>query len=143
MDPLTSSPRASTLQLDEVARLSGAARRSSRWYRTYLLVFAAASFVLAVTTGLLAGTPGVAVVTGVWAAFVASSSVWVVRRPTAIRGMKQLHLGVMLGWTAAWAVTVVVGSTVFPGQLGWWVLGGVLTATAPVAGAVLAHRRTA
>jgi len=143
MDPMTSSPSAPTVQLDEVARLSGAARRSSRWYRTYLLVFAAASFVLAVATGLLAGTPGVAVVTGLWAAFVAVSSVWVVRRPTAIRGMKQLHLGVMLGWTAAWVVTVVVGSTVFPGQLGWWVLGGVLTAAAPVAGAVLAHRRTA
>ena len=143
MDPTTSTPTAPTVQLDQVARLSGAARRSSRWYRTYLVVFAAASFALAVATGLLAGTPGVAVVTGLWAAFVAVSSVWVVRRPTAIRGMKQLHLGVMLGWTAAWAVTVVVGSTVFPGQLGWWVLGGLLTASAPMTGAVLAHRRTA
>ncbi|GAA1429778.1 hypothetical protein GCM10009616_12660 [Microlunatus lacustris] len=143
MHPVTSSSDVPPAQLEEVARLSGAARRSSRWYRTYLLVFAAASFVLAVATGLLAGTPGVAVVAGLWAAFVAVSSVWVGRRPTAIRGMKRLHLGVMAGWTAAWLLTVVLGTAVFPEHLRWWVLGGLLTAAAPVVGAVLAHRRTA
>ncbi len=142
MEPTTTSPAASAAQLDQVARLRDTARRSSRWYRTYLLVFAAASFVLAVGTGQFAGGAGGAVVTGLWAAFVAVSSVWVARRPTAIRGMQRLHLGVVLAWTAAWALTVVVGSTTFPGQLGWWVLGGLLTATPPVVGAVLAHRRT-
>jgi hypothetical protein len=140
MDISTTSPAA---QLDQVARLRDTARRSSRWYRTYLLVFAGASFGLAVGTGWSGGGVGVAVVTGLWAVFVAVSSVWVVRRPTSIRGMSRLHLGVVLAWTAAWALTVVVGSTTFPDALGWWVLGGLLTATPPVVGAVLAHRRTA
>ena len=143
MEPVATSPAVSADQLDRAARLSGAARRSSRWYRTYLVVFAAGSFVLAVATGLWAGGPGVAVVTGVWAAFIALSSVWVTRKPTTIRGMKGLHLGVMLAWTVAWVLTVVLGSTVFTGQLAWWVVGGLLTAAAPAVGAVLAHRRTA
>jgi hypothetical protein len=137
------SPHPPADQLDQAVRPSGAARRSSRWYRTYLLVFAAGSLVLSVGTGLWVGGPGVAVVTAIWAAFVALSSVWVTRKPTTIRGMKGLHLGVMLGWTVAWVLTVVLGSTVFPDQLGWWVVGGLLTAAAPAVGAVLAHRRTA
>ena len=143
MDPVITTPAVSAAQLDQAARLSGAARRSSRWYRGYLLVFAAATFVLALATGLWAGAAGVAVVTGLWGAFVAVSSVWLARRPTTIRGMTRLHLGVMLAWAAAWALTVVLGSTVFAGQLGWWVAGGLLTAAAPLVGAALAHRRTA
>jgi hypothetical protein len=152
MDPLSSpfagtpsSPAASlepSAALEQATRLSSRARRSTRWYGHYLLGFAAASLVMSVLTGV-SGRRGVLVVTVVWAVLIALSSVWVARQQTVIRGMTRLHLTVMLGWTVAWLVTVLVGTTTFSGQLGWWVLGGAAVALSPVLGAVVALRRTA
>jgi hypothetical protein len=140
--PTSFSPSPSA-DLDRAARLSAAARRSTRWYSQYLLVFAAASFLLAVLTGVFSRPAGVVVTTSLWAVFVVASSVWAARRPTAIRGMSRLHLAVMAGWTLAWCLTVVLGSVYFRDQLWWWLLGGLAVAAAPLAGAAAARRRTA
>jgi hypothetical protein len=143
MEPPTSTPSAPSTDLDRAAQLSATARRSTRWYSHYLAVFAAASFLLAVLTGVFSGPSGVAVTSSLWAVFVVVSSVWAARKPTAIRGMTRLHLAVMAGWTLAWGLTVVLGSLYFRDQLWWWLLGAVAVAAAPVAGAVAARRRTA
>lgn len=45
--------------LRRAAQLSGQARRSGRWYGTYLLVFAAGSFAISILTGALRGPSGV------------------------------------------------------------------------------------
>jgi hypothetical protein len=129
--------------LAHAARLSDRARRSTRWYGRYLLVFAAGSFVVAVLTGLLRGPSGVLTTTLLWVAFLTVTTVWIGRKKTAIRGMTRIHLVVMLFWGLLWAGTVLIGEHLFPDRIGWWVLGGVAVALPPVVGAVVAFRRTA
>ena len=128
--------------LRRAAELSGRARRSSRWYVRYLLVFAVGSFAMSVLTGAFPGGPGVAVTTGLWAVFLAVTTGWISRKQTAIRGMTPLHLTVMAGWTVAWLATVLLGTSYFRGDLWWWVLGGAAVAACPAVGAVVAHRRS-
>ncbi len=143
MEPLTTDPVVTTADLDRATHLREAARRSTRWYSHYLVVFGVASFGVAVLTGTLDGPSGVALTMGLWAAFLAVSTAWVARRRTAIQGMTRLHLTVMACWTVTWAATVILGKNVFDGQLWWWVLGGLAVAAGPLVGAVVAHRRTA
>jgi hypothetical protein len=129
--------------LDQAARLSGRARRSTRWYGRYLLVFAAGSFAVSVLTGTLRGPSGVLVTTVLWMVFLVVTTVWIARKRTAIRGMTRLHLPVMVCWGLAWAGTVVIGEDHFADRIGWWLLGGVVVALPPLVGAALAFRRTA
>ena len=136
-------PHASSTALEHAAQLSATARRSTRWYGNYLLVFAAGSFAFSVLTGVLHGGHGVAVTTGLWAVFLAVTTVWIARKQTSIKGMTRLHLYVMLGWTAAWSATVLLGEAYFAAQVWWWLLGGAAVALPPVVGAVVAYRRTA
>ena len=139
-DPRSSDDPAAALR--RATELSGRARRSSRWYVGYLLVFAAGSFAVSVLTGAFPRPAGIAVTTGSWIAFLAVTTAWISRKQTSIRGMTRLHLTVMAGWTAAWLATVLLGTSLFRGDLWWWVLGGALVAASPTAGALVAHRRS-
>lgn len=129
--------------LEQAARLSAQARRSTRWYASYLLVFAAGSFVASVLTGALRGPYGVLITTLLWAAFLVVTTLWIARKKTSIKGMTRLHLPVMVGWGLAWTSTVLIGEHYFADRIGWWVLGGAAVALSPLIGAALAFRRTA
>lgn len=141
--PDTATTSAPQDALEQAARLSGQARRSTRWYGSYLLVFAAGSFAVSVLTGALQGPSGVLVTTLLWVAFLTVTTIWIARKKTAIRGMNRLHLPVMLFWALAWGATVLIGEHYFADRIGWWVLGGVAVALPPLVGAALAFRRTA
>jgi hypothetical protein len=141
--PETTPPPAPRDALMQAARLSDQARRSTRWYGRYLLVFAAGSFVVSVLTGAVPGPYGVLVTTLLWAAFLLVTTLWIARKKTAIRGMTRLHLPVMVCWGLVWTANVLVGEHYFADRVGWWVLGGIAIALPPVVGAVVAFRRTA
>ena len=132
----------STAALHRAQQLDHQARRSARWYVRYLIVFALASFVMASLFGVLPGRWGVAVLTPVWVVFVVALSVWSTRQRASVRGMTQMHLTMMLGWTLAWLATVIVGSSYFPATLWWWVLGGAVMAIPPLLTARQVDRRT-
>lgn len=128
--------------LRRATELSGHARRSARWYVSYLLAFAAGSFAVSVLTRAFPGPSGVAVTTSLWVVFLAATTGWIARKQTSIRGMTPLHLAVMAGWTLAWLATVLLGTSYFRGDLWWWVLGGAVVAACPLAGALVAYRRS-
>ena len=136
-------PTASTDALERATQLSGRARRSTRWYGSYLLVFAAGSFAVSVLTGAVPGPRGTLTVMLLWAAFLAVTTIWIARQKTSIRGMTRLHLAVILSWAVLWGITVTVGEHYFADQLWWWVAGGLAIALPPVVGAVVTFRRTA
>ena len=129
--------------LQEAARLRARVRRSGRWYVHYLVIYAGISLVMSTLFGVLGSRLAVALLTPLWVAFVALMSGWAGKQRAAMRGFTRLHLTVMLGWTAAWLVTVLVGTHYYPHTLWWWAFGGLLTAIAPLLGARSAYRRTA
>ena len=92
--------------------------------------------------GLMGGRWAAIVITPIWVLLVVALSVWSMRQRSVVAGMGWIHAWVISGWTVAWAVTVFVGSSVYPDTLPWWVLGGLLTAIPPVIGAVVTARRT-
>jgi hypothetical protein len=128
--------------LRQAAELSAATRRAGRWYATYLMIYAAATFAMCVGFGLIGGRWSAVVLTPIWVLMVVALSIWSARQPTTVAGMGRIHLWVVGGWTVAWGVTVFVGGFLFPHTLAWWVLGGLLTALPPVVGAVIVARRT-
>lgn len=58
-------------------------------------------------------------------------------------GFGRLHGAVIGTWAVLWVITVIIGSTRYQGQPGWWVVGGVAMAVPCLLGAVVAHHRTA
>jgi hypothetical protein len=138
MEPLTA-----TNSLDVATRLNAAARRSTLWYARYLGAFAAVSLAVALLFGVLGSRSGAIVITPVWVLAVSALTVWAMRHKTTVQDMTRLHLLVIGGWAAAWMVTVLVGSIVFPQQLWWWALGGVAMAVPPLIGAAVVLRRSA
>ena len=132
-----------TQALQQAAHLQGRARSASRWYTRYLVVYGVVSFVFASLFGVVGNRWGAAVLTPLWAVFVALLSAWSFRKKTAILGFGRLH-GIVIGaWAVLWGITVLVGSNRYQGQLGWWVAGGAAMALPCFVGAVVAHRRTA
>lgn len=119
-------------------RPAGPAARADRWYVRYLLASGAASLVAATVLGLVDGSVlAVAVSMPVWLAVLVGLSVWSGRRQRGDR----LPTAVFAGWAAGWALTVGLGTTVFPGVLAWWVAGGAVMAAAAAVGAYATHRR--
>lgn len=137
------NPRAATDTLDTAIRMNATARRSTRWYAGYLGAFAALSLVMALLFGVMGGRWGATVATPVWVLSVGALTVWAVRHKTTVQHMTRLHLLVIGCWAAAWMLTVLLGSTVFPQQLWWWALGGVLMGVPPLLGAAVVLRRSA
>lgn len=141
MEPTPITATTSAEDLRRAAELSGRARRSTRWYARYLLVFALGSFLLSVLTGTLPGRSGVLTTTLLWMGLIVVLSVYAARQRTAIRSFGRLHGAVMAGWTVAWCATVVLGERFFADQLWWWLLGGVAVALPPLVGARVTRRR--
>ncbi|MQA82844.1 MAG: hypothetical protein GEV10_31065 [Streptosporangiales bacterium] len=110
---------------------------AARWYVGYLLASGAASLVAATALGLVdRPVLWTAISMPLWLAVLLGLSVWSSRR----RGGDRLPTAVFAGWAAAWAATVGLGTTVFPGVLAWWVAGGVVMAATTGAGAYATHR---
>lgn len=132
------------------ARPTARADTAARWYVRYLLASGAASLATATVLGLVDGSVlATAISMPVWLAVLVGLSVWSGRRPRGEHrgGHRGEHRGdrlptaVFAGWAAAWAATVGLGTTVFPGVLAWWVAGGAVMAAAACVGAYATHRR--
>ena len=118
--------------LERAAHLQQQGRRAARWYVRYLVAFAVASFVMAALFGVVGSFWGAAVITPLWVVFVCSLSVWAAHRRTFLKNFGRRHTAMILVWSAAWALTVIVGTRSFPGQVWWWALGGIAMAAAPL-----------
>lgn len=116
---------------------------SRRWYVGCLVGYGLASLALATAFGFV-DRPllPVAISMPLWVACVVGLSVWAVRQRTGVRGFATIHLAVIVGWAAAWAATVGMGTTAFPGVWPWWLGGGVVMAGTAFAGAWVTHRRS-
>lgn len=132
----------SAATLDRAQQLAREARRSARWYVRYLIAFAAASLVMSTLYGVLGGVWGVAILTPLWVVFLTVLTVYSTRQRTVVRGMTRVHTTMIVAWAIGWGITVIVGSTVFPDRVWWWVLGGLITATPPLLAARRIHERT-
>lgn len=121
--------------------LSAAGRASSRWYIRWLAIFAVMSFGLSLGVGLTGGPRAIVVVMVVWGAFIVALTAWSARQQTWGPGMTRTHMAVMICWAVIWGLVVVLGSTRFVGEPGWWVPGGLALAAPPLVGAVRVARR--
>lgn len=128
--------------LEHADQLSSRARRAGRWYSLFLLVFGAASVLFASSFSFITSEWGVMTLTGLFLLATTALLVWAMRQRTALAGMGRLHAFVMVVWGLLWGVTVIVGSSVFPGRPLWWVSGGVAMALPCLVGAWIAYRRT-
>lgn len=116
-------------------RLAGRAR----WTRRYFALFALASPVMVLTVGL-GGRWAVLPATLGWAAVMTVMVVWAQRQGVVGRGSWRLHAIAWGAWGALWAVTVVVGSTLYPGVAAFWVPAALVVTAPLVVAAVLTGR---
>lgn len=128
--------------LDQAHRLAQNAKRSSRWYATYLVIYAVATFVVSLIIGATASPLGVALGMGLWAVVLVALTIYAHRAKTAVKQFGLLHGLVIASWTILWIITVVVGSMFFGGILGWWIAGGIACAVPPLVGAAIVLKRT-
>lgn len=113
-----------------------------RWLVRYYLILGVASLLVGAAFGLFHGPVAMVTLVTIWMAVVVGISIYANTRRAVVRGMGRLHMTVMLGWSAAWILTVGFGTG---RNLGWqWYLfGGVLMLAVCLAGAYVAYRRTA
>ena len=128
--------------LAQAQRLHDATRQAGHWYTRYLLVYAAASFLVAALFGVLGNHWGMLVLMPLWLVVIVALSVWSARARASMVGFGRLHGAVIGSWAVLWAVTVVVGSERYQGRPAWWVPAGVALALPSLVGAWVAHRRT-
>lgn len=128
--------------LTDADRLARAARRSARWYASYLLLYAVGTFVLSILVGLWAGTAALAGAMVLWLLLIAALSLYAARQKATIKRFGLLH-GMVIGtWASLWIITVLFGSMYFGDNPSWWVGGGIATALPPVVGAAIVLYRT-
>lgn len=128
--------------LENADRLSSKARQAGRWYARFLILFAVASALFASSFTLVSDKAGSLAMTGVFLAVTFVLLGWAQRQKTVLAGMGRVHSAVMLCWGLLWAVTVVVGSEVFPGEPAWWISGALAMAAPCLVGAHVTYRRT-
>jgi hypothetical protein len=128
--------------LEHAEQLSSKARRAARWYVVFLILFGLASAAMAASFSLVGSARGSLTVTLTFLAVTFVLLGWGQRQSTTLVGMGRIHLAVMLSWGGLWAVTVLVGSFVFPGEPGWWVSGGIAMAAPCLVGSYVTQRRT-
>lgn len=121
--------------------LTAKVRRSARWYGRYLLAYALGAFVLCLLFGLAPVKIAIAVGMPLWMMFIVALSVYSARSRTAMRGLGNIHAGVIGSWTVLWGITIILGSTHFQDWLPWWILGGTACALPGLIGAVAVFRR--
>ncbi|HEY5821378.1 MAG TPA: hypothetical protein VIT20_05355 [Propionibacteriaceae bacterium] len=127
--------------LDRAAQLSGRSRLSTRWFATYLLIFAVGSFAMAMAFAFIGPRWSATIVTPVWLIFVVSISLYANRQKAVPRGVMKIN-GIMMGaWALIWA-GVVIGSFQVDQQLWWWIVGGLAMATPPLVARHIVQRQT-
>lgn len=116
-------------------RLAGRAR----WTRRYFSLFALASLVMVPTIGL-GGKAAVLPATLAWGVVVLLMVLWAQRQGVVGRSSWRLHGFAWGAWGLLWAVTVTVGTNLYPYRPVFW-LPAALVVSAPLAvAAVLAGR---
>ena len=100
-------------------------RRKGRWLAWFQGIFGVVSLAMALGFAFLPPRTAMLVVMPVYAACIAGLVGYAAQQKTSLRGTMKLHGWVMAAWALAWGVTVVLGSSVFPGQPWTWVAGGV------------------
>ncbi|MFJ3921891.1 hypothetical protein [Streptomyces sp. NPDC090022] len=125
--------------LGRAAALEKAARRGSGWYERYLMVFGAGQLVL-VPMVLLWHGAGALVFAVAHGLLVAALSVYAARQRAVRRGFGVRHVAVVGVWGMFFAVTVILGTTVFVDQVPFAV-GGTLLCALPVAVGLWNERR--
>lgn len=130
-----------TQSLAQANALTAKVRQSARWYGRYLLAYAVGAFALCLLFGLVPVKIAMVVGMPLWVMFIAALSVYAARSRTAMRGLGNIHAGVIGGWTVLWGTTITFGILRFQDWLPWWILGGIACALPGVIGAVVVYRR--
>jgi hypothetical protein len=112
-------------------RLTARARQGGRWYARYLLLYAVASLILAVSFAVIGPRWGAFVLTPIWVCFVVAISIYASRQQTSLRGTTRTHTLMIAAWAVLWLCTLL-GSFAFHQAFWWWLLGGVAMAVPPL-----------
>lgn len=122
--------------------LTTKARRSTRWYGRYLLVYAAGAFALSLAFGLIPVKTAVIIVMPVWVVFLSATTAYAQRHKTAIKGLGTVQAWVIGSWAILWGLVISLGVSRFQDWLPWWILGGIALALPGLIGALIVFRRT-
>ncbi|MFJ7497951.1 hypothetical protein ACIQZB_44095 [Streptomyces sp. NPDC097727] len=128
--------------LKGTSRIEATARVRSRWYMAYLWLFAVWQLVLVPAVLLWHGATGALVSALANALVVMGLSLFAVRQPVTPRGYGGLHIKVMVAWTAAYILALVLGYTVFMNGVAFAVVAALVCAL-PAAAAAWREARAA
>lgn len=124
--------------------LQSLARKESRWFGTYLFIFGIASLVIGAFFAVFHdGSRAILVWAMIaWALFVCAVAWWGNTKKIAGRGTMRLSAIAFSGWGILWALTCVLGSTVFTGTPWVWWAGGVTMAVWMIVCAAISWNRS-
>ncbi len=125
MDVPTGAEAETALADARTARVSLVA--AGLWFRTYLLVFAAASVLVVLLIGL-GGQSGRIIGTTLWICLVAAMSWWAARQRVVLRGYKRCSIVAFGGWGLLYGATLLLGEYLFTDDPAFWVPAAVVTA---------------
>lgn len=128
--------------LHDADRLARKAKRSSRWYALYLVIYAAGTFLASVLIGAIPGPTGLTIAMVMWVALIGGLTIYSSRQKATIKRFGLLHGLVIATWAGLWVITVVFGGMSFGSHLGWWIGGGIACALPPLVGAAIVLART-
>lgn len=138
MEPLEAQRRIADAEL-----LQALARKESRWFGTYLFIFGVASLLIGAFFALFHDRGPTVIIPAmiVWTLFVCACAWWANRKKIAGRGTARLSALAFGIWGILWALTCVLGSTVFRATPWVWWAGGVVMAVVMFVFAALSWRR--
>lgn len=128
--------------LKGTAQIEASARSRSRWYMGFLWLFAVWQLVLVPAVLLWHGATGALVSALANALVVMGLSLFAVRQPVTPRGYAGLHIKVMVTWTVAYILALVLGYTVFMNSVAFAGLAALVCAL-PAAAAAWREAREA
>ncbi|AJC59435.1 hypothetical protein [Streptomyces sp. 769] len=128
-------------QLREAERVEATARKGAGWYTRYLITLAVGQLVL-VPVALLWHGP-TSVFTSANSALVMGLSAYLARQRAIPRGFTATHLVLILSWAVLFALSLVLGFTLFQGSVPFAAMAAVGCALPLLVGAWREARRRA
>ncbi|GAB3446041.1 hypothetical protein GCM10027570_16930 [Streptomonospora sediminis] len=114
-------------------------RSRSGWYHRYAFAFAGIALSFPLALGFAPSIVTVAIGMPIILAAVCALSVYAYRQPVSPHRYGRLHVAMIISWGALHTVTMLVGTTLFPNMLWWWVAGALLCALPPLIAALYAR----
>lgn len=114
-------------RLAQADRIQHTVRRQAKWYARYLTIFGIVTIPVVTWAGFLTGPLMAGMFTVVWGGFVVGISVWGNRFGVTRRGFQRTHFTWLASWFAVYCAVLFPGMAWFPGELAWWLPGGILT----------------